>query len=347
MRSLLAFALLLFLMAAPRSAWADTFTLSASQDTDVRENGGGINNCGGCTSIVTRSHSTGAYRSLFQYDLSSIPTSHRVVSATMRVWISGASSSTITVHRVTQSWQEYVLTWANSGGVAHDATAAATFAAGTSGRYYDIDVTSLAQQWRSGTANNGVMFKLASGGNANVTFSSRENLTTSQRPQLVVVTEIVAPALLVVKSSSLVSDPLNGTTNPKAVPGAKVRYTVSASNSTEGTTDSGSTQFTDAVPAALKLCVSDLNGTGSGPLIFTNGATSSGLTYTYSSLASTTDSLAFSNNNGASFAYTPVADSSGCDANVTHVRVTPSGAFAGKTGATNPSVTLQMMMQVK
>jgi hypothetical protein len=93
--------------------------------------------------------------------------------------------------------------------------------------------------------------------------------------------------------------------------------------------------------------VSDINGAGSGPVTFTNGPTSSGLTYTYSGLASATDSLAFSNNNAATFAYTPVADASGCDPNVTHVRIAPSGAFAGKTGATSPTVTLQMLMQVK
>lgn len=346
MRILLAFVLLLFLIAAPRPAAAETFTLQASQDTDVRENGGGITNSGGNSQIFTRTHSTGAYRALIQYDLSSIPSSHRVVSATLRVWVVSGSNSYVGVHRVTQSWQEYVLTWANSGGVAHDSAAAASFTPAASTRYYDIDITSLTQQWRSGTANNGVLLKLVSSNNNSVTFSSREGPST-QRPQLVVVTEPVPPSLLVVKSSSLVSDPLNGTTNPKAIPGARIRFTVSASNSTEGSTDSGTTQFTDAVPAGMKLCVTDLNGAGSGPVTFTNGATSSGLAYSYSGLASTSDSLSFSNNNGSSFAYTPVADSSGCDASVTHVRIAPSGVFAGKTGATNPSVTLQMLMQVK
>jgi uncharacterized repeat protein (TIGR01451 family) len=126
-----------------------------------------------------------------------------------------------------------------------------------------------------------------------------------------------------------------------------MRYTISASNSTAGTADSGSTQFTDAVPSGMKLFVRDAGVVGSGPVIFTDGATSSGLTYSFTSLASTTDSISFSNNGGASYAYTPVPDANGYDANVTNVRIILTGIFAGKTGAASPSLSLQMLMQVK
>ena len=40
------------------------------------------------------------------------------------------------------------------------------------------------------------------------------------------------------------------------------------------------------------------------------------------------DDLAFSNNNGASFTYTPVANADGVDPNVTHIRINPKGSMA-------------------
>jgi uncharacterized repeat protein (TIGR01451 family) len=42
--------------------------------------------------------------------------------------------------------------------------------------------------------------------------------------------------LLIAKTSSVVSDPLNGTTNPKAVPGATMRYCLLVTNGGSATT---------------------------------------------------------------------------------------------------------------
>jgi uncharacterized repeat protein (TIGR01451 family) len=151
----------------------------------------------------------------------------------------------------------------------------------------------------------------------------------------------------VLKSSSLISDPTNGAVNPKYIPGATVRFTVAASNSAAGAADSNSTVFTDTVPPGMQMFVGDVGLAGSGPISFTDGASSSGLTYSFVSLASTTDSLSFSNNGGATFTYTPVADPFGYDGNVTHVRITLTGAFAGKTGAADPSLSMQMLMKMR
>ena len=40
------------------------------------------------------------------------------------------------------------------------------------------------------------------------------------------------------------------------------------------------------------------------------------------------DDLSFSNNGGASFVYTPVANADGVDPNVTHIRINPKGSMA-------------------
>jgi uncharacterized repeat protein (TIGR01451 family) len=209
-----------------------------------------------------------------------------------------------------------------------------------------IDISALVRNWRAGTHSNfGVMLLGANSSLAQ--FASEENGTVANRPQLVITTALVAPQLIVLKSSSLISDPANGTVNPKLIPGATVRYTVAASNSAAGAADSNSTVFTDIVPPGMQMFVGDVGPPGSGPVLFTNGATSSGLTYSFVSLASTTDSLSFSNNGGTSFTYTPAADLDGYDGNVTHVRITLAGAFAGKTGAADPSLSMQMLMKVR
>jgi hypothetical protein len=336
--------LTLFVTSAP--AAAATYTLAPTQDTDVRANGGGINNCGGCTTLSTREHSTGEYRTLYQFSLASVPANERLVSATLRLWVTGAESSTISLYRVTQSWSESTLTWANSGGVSHNATAVGSFVPASSGRYYDIDLTGLVGQWRAGTAaNNGVITRLASN-NTLASFTSREWATTSQRPQLVVVTS-PPPSFTTLLSHPLVSDPFNGTVNPKAIPGAVLVYSLNVSNGSAGYPDSDSVVAVQSVPAQASLYVGDLGGAGSGPVAFAQGTPSSGLSYAYSSLASTTDDLSFSNNGGASFGYTPVADASGYDSAVTHIRVSPRGLFAGSSGSGSPNFTVSYRIRVK
>ena len=132
--------------------------------------------------------------------------------------------------------------------------------------------------------------------------------------------------LAATKVSAVITDPINGATNPKFIPGALVEYTIGVSNTGVSPTDSGTISVADIVPANTKFCLASI--AGAGPVRFIDGSPASGLTYTYTSLTSATDNLQFSNNGGASWTYTPVADADGCDPAVTHVRVTPSGALA-------------------
>lgn len=335
--AILAFALAAVALGAGPAA-AATYTLTPSQDTDVRQNGGGTNNCGACTQISTRRHPTGEYRTLYQFDLSGIPSGQRLVSATLRVWVTGAENSTVSLYRVTQSWSESTLTWANSSGVSHNGTVMATFVPASSGRYYDVDVTDLVALWRGGTANYGLITRLA-GNNTMATFTSKEWATASQRPQLVVVTD-PPPSFSTTLSHPPISDPYNGAANPKAIPGAVVHYSVKIENSSPGYPDSNSVVVVQSVPPQGVLYVGDLGAPGSGPVAFTQGSPSSGLTYAFTSLASTTDDVAFSSNGGASFGYTPTPDASGHDAAVTHIRVTPQGIFAGAAGSGSPNFIL-------
>lgn len=132
-------------------------------------------------------------------------------------------------------------------------------------------------------------------------------------------------AMSVSKVSSIISDPQNGTTNPKAIPGALVEYLITVANAGPSATDAGTVIVRDDGPAEAKMCLIARAG---GPVIFAEPGGASGLSYTFTSLASATDSLEFSNNDGASFAYTPVADADGCDSAITNFRVRPAGPLS-------------------
>ena len=135
------------------------------------------------------------------------------------------------------------------------------------------------------------------------------------------------PPLTVVKSSTPYSDPVNGTTNPKYTPGGFVSYTILVTNPGTYTVDSSTIVITDPTPANLQLYVGNIPS-GSGPVLFTNGSPSSGLTYTFTSLSSTTDDVDFSNDNGTTWTYVPTPNANGVDPNVTSIRIKPKGGMA-------------------
>ena len=142
----------------------------------------------------------------------------------------------------------------------------------------------------------------------------------------------IAP-VSVSKTAAVVSDPLNGSLAPKAIPGAAVDYTITVSNTSNRALDDGTVAVADLVPVKTKLYIKDLGLTGSGPVAF-NQALLSGLTFTFTSLASTTDDVFFSKDGGVTYTYVPVPDADGCDALVTHIRVRPHGSLA-TSGAFN------------
>jgi uncharacterized repeat protein (TIGR01451 family) len=334
---------LLWLALTGSATAAATYTANPSKDSWINESSPTQNNGAATTLRATSSSSnTSRTRALIAFTMPSIGATEVITSAVLNLRVTTSSTQAVAVHRITSSWSETTVTW--NSAIGYNATAETSLTPSTAGVTVSIDITSLVQAWRAGTyANNGVI--LLGQASSTAQFASNE-ATSTPRPQLVITT-VVPPVLTLLKSSSVLSDPLNGTTNPKAIPGSVITYTVTAGNNGSGTADSGSTYVTDAIPANAELFVGNLGGAGSGPVAFTNGSVSSGLSYTFTSLASTTDSPSFSNNGGTSFGYTPVADANGYDAAVTHIRVSPAGTFAAKTGVTSPSFTLQMRMRVK
>jgi uncharacterized repeat protein (TIGR01451 family) len=155
------------------------------------------------------------------------------------------------------------------------------------------------------------------------------------------------PSLTVLKSVQTYSDPVNVTTNPKAIPGALMTYTITVLNSGAGAVDSGTTVITDPIPANVAMFVGDINGAGSGPVLFTQGTTTSALSYTFAALGNAGDDVDFSNNSGATWSYVPTPGVDGCDPLVTHLRVNPKGRFVGTAAPPNPGFSLNFRVCVK
>ncbi len=140
---------------------------------------------------------------------------------------------------------------------------------------------------------------------------------------------VFKPALALTKTSTPFSDPVNGTTNPKFLASGVAEYTITATTPASYAVSPNTILLVDPTPANTQLIVANIGGAGSGPAAFTAGST--GLTYAFTSLASTADDIEFSNNGGVSWTYVPVADANGADANVTTVRLRPKGTMAAGT----------------
>jgi hypothetical protein len=140
----------------------------------------------------------------------------------------------------------------------------------------------------------------------------------------------LADPIVVTKAVTAVSDPLNNLI-PRGVPGAVIDYKVTLSNPIANAGQPVRNMvFEEQLPANVKLRVSDLNGTNSGPVVFTDGEVilgigASGLTYTFSGLSSSTDGIDFYD--GTTWGYTPVADSDGYDIRVRAIRIKPVTTF--------------------
>ncbi len=228
--------------------------------------------------------------------------------------------------------------WSNDGSIAANPTY--TFPGGVvSGSNWKVRVFAKDASTSSIAASNGLIHITgqANSPETQTTFHNIDEQTFA----------VQTPALVMLKSVTVTSDPVNGTSNPKSIPGANELYTLQLSNQGTGTVDNSSVTVVDMVPANTMLYVGDLGGAGSGPALFTNGSPSSTLTWTFISLVSNTDDIDFSNDGGGSWNYTPTPNAQGFDAAVTHVRLKPKGTMAANTGSGNPSFQVRLRVQVK
>jgi len=150
------------------------------------------------------------YRSLIQFNVSSIPATATAVSATLSIWISagyGAVTGSPTLHRVLRAWTEAGATWntcdgANNWGTAGCANTTSDREATTlgtqsipntaiAGDKFDFVLTAALVQdwWDGGLTNNGMLLKgPTETGTSNDLWAvcSSDHTTAAQRPKLVI-----------------------------------------------------------------------------------------------------------------------------------------------------------------
>jgi uncharacterized repeat protein (TIGR01451 family) len=126
--------------------------------------------------------------------------------------------------------------------------------------------------------------------------------------------------LVVAKTSTVLSDGVS-TTNPKAIPGAIIRYTITVQNTGNQAVDANSIILQDPFPANFTLDAST-------PFTFTNGTPASGLNAFNQSTMVT-----YSSTSGAPYS-TPLG--TGYNSAIRSFRFAPTGTMAAAT-ATGPS----------
>jgi hypothetical protein len=122
-------------------------------------------------------------------------------------------------------------------------------------------------------------------------------------------------------------------------------YNVRVTNQGSGPVDNNAVQVVDPIPPNTRMFVGDLGAPGSGPVTFVNGSPSSALTWTFTSLASQTDDVDFSNDGGSTWTYVPVPDVNGFDAAITTLRFRPKGTMPGNGGG-NPYFELRFRLTI-
>jgi hypothetical protein len=148
--------------------------------------------------------------------------------------------------------------------------------------------------------------------------------------------EIPQPSLTILKTSTVLSDPVNNTTNPKRIPLAVVRYDITTTNSGPGVVDPNTLVITDPIPSDAAMYVL----AAGNPVVFVNGSPVSGLTFNYAT------NVTYSSTGVAGpFTYTPVPDANGFDPLVRAVRIAPGGTM-NAAGGGNPAFTIQFRVRI-
>jgi uncharacterized repeat protein (TIGR01451 family) len=128
----------------------------------------------------------------------------------------------------------------------------------TNGQYANVSLTARAAE--PGTAGATLEVESAGADTAGVDIvfgDTGRDATESADDQFAV----QSAALSITKTSTLVSDPFNGTTNPKAIPGAVLEYVVTVANT--GALPAGGVNLSDTLDGNLSFLQGQYNGNAS------------------------------------------------------------------------------------
>lgn len=149
------------------------------------------------------------------------------------------------------------------------------------------------------------------------------------------------PTLVVLKEVTLEDDPVNATSNPKAIPLSNSVYRLRVSNTGFGSPDSNTLLISDDIPAGVEIFTG--NFSGGAPYAFTSGtgADASGVSCNFVSLGDGSDCVtfydAFSN---------PITPNGSYDPAVRSIEFRPSGTMNASTGSNIPYFDIEFRIRV-
>ena len=141
----------------------------------------------------------------------------------------------------------------------------------TTGSVAAVDLSATGREGGTGGAQGAALIQSAGGNTAGMdtVFADGAGSTDASRDAAFSAKDdytVSAAALSVIKSSTLISDPFNGATNPKYIPGAVIQYCIAVSNAA-GSADATSIAVSDPLPGTVTYLASFgilLNGTVDG-----------------------------------------------------------------------------------
>ena len=143
------------------------------------------------------------------------------------------------------------------------------------------------------------------------------------------------------KTVNTINDPLNGTSLPKAIPGAVVRNELLVINLGPDGSDNNSITINEVLPANVSMCVTSTCSGTADPVSFddTTSPEPSGLFFDYGNdVLYSTDGVTFNSSTSP--------DLDGYDNQITHLRVKPSGAFSAPGPGGNPSFLIRYVVRL-
>ena len=145
--------------------------------------------------------------------------------------------------------------------------------------------------------------------------------------------------LRIAKSYTTVSDPVNNTNSPYAIPQAVVEYRVAVENRGSNSPDTDSLVVIDRLPDDLAACVTGGCLAG-GPIVLD----ASGSPAPPGVAVGTVE---YSDDGGTSFGYSPTPDGDGFDPAVNAIRVTLTGTLSSITTSGAPSFELVLAARIE
>jgi uncharacterized repeat protein (TIGR01451 family) len=161
------------------------------------------------------------------------------------------------------------------------------------------------------------------------------------------------PSLLFLKTAQIVSDPINGSSNPKPIPGAYMDYTLLVANNGGGSIDSNTLVISDPIPANTRLFVGNLDSGGNqgGPVLFSDPDSDSGFTLTANPSPPPTYQVPFSlsyfTDAGCTSAAGALApDGDGFDGSIRCLKINMTGTMSGAAPPTVPDFSLIFRVRI-